>query len=98
MKNRQEESTRIDRFVDENEQSTQTINPQVFKTDVAKARAEIGETINQGNYESLRLLVSVEVPAYVEDIDDAIMTARSLAEKAYDDLANSFGIKRKSVK
>lgn len=38
---------------------------------LARVGAEIGVTINTGNYESLKIAVSVSLPTYVEEIEGA---------------------------
>lgn len=44
-------------------------------------RRAFGVTLNQGNYESSRIDVGVEVPCYVEDLDRADEWARDFCEQ-----------------
>lgn len=52
-----------------------------FKTKPAVVRRSFGVTLNQGNYESARIDVSVEVPCYLEDVELADEYARAFCEK-----------------
>ena len=52
-----------------------------FVTEPAKVTIDRSLTINLGNYESARLGVSVTVPCYVEDVDNAYERARIWVEK-----------------
>lgn len=52
-----------------------------FETEPAKVRVGFGLTINLGNYESARLDVSVEVPCYKEQVDDAYTAAKDWVEQ-----------------
>lgn len=56
-------------FGDE-EESRETIETRRFATDPAYLRVNAGVTKNMGNYESLRLDVSISVPCYKEEVDD----------------------------
>ena len=58
--------------VGEEEESKETISVQKFETDPAYVRVNAGTTKNLGDYESLRVDVSVSVPCYKEEIDDMI--------------------------
>lgn len=51
-----------------------------FKTTPAVVRRGMGLTLNLGNYESARLDVSIEVPCYLEDIENADAFARKWVE------------------
>lgn len=51
-----------------------------FKTKPASVRRSFGVTLNQGNYESARIDVSVEVPCYLEDLALADEFARDFCE------------------
>ena len=52
-----------------------------FKTKPAAVRRSFGVTLNQGNYESARIDVSVEVPCYLEDLALADEYARNFCEE-----------------
>jgi hypothetical protein len=59
------------------EKQTEEIYVQRFEVDPAYVRVNAGVTRNLGNYESLRLDVSITVPCYVEQIQetfDAVST------------------------
>jgi hypothetical protein len=47
----------------------------------AEAMAEVGMTINLGNYESLRITAGVRLPCYPEEIEAAQQRAFELAER-----------------
>jgi hypothetical protein len=51
----------------------------VPKTELAYARFGVSQTINLGNYESLRLEVSVEIPTPSDDVVRAIERAKEIA-------------------
>ena len=52
------------------------------KNDVGFARVGIARTFNLGNYESLRLEVSVEMPTPSGKIEDALVDAKEIAKDA----------------
>jgi hypothetical protein len=52
-----------------------------FATRPAVVRRAFGVTLNQGNYESSRIDVSVEVPCYLEDLERADEFARDFCEQ-----------------
>jgi len=52
-----------------------------FETDTAQVTAEYALTMNLGNYESARISVSVTVPCYKEEIDEAYEFAQAWAEE-----------------
>lgn len=51
-----------------------------FRADPAYVRVGLGVTINLGNFESARCDVGLTLPCYVEEIQDAYVTAWNLAE------------------
>ena len=52
-----------------------------FETEPAYVRVNAGVTKNMGNYESLRLDVSISMPCYVEEIDEVqAIVADSVAD------------------
>lgn len=55
--------------IEGSEVEDQTTEIHKFTTDPAYVRVNAGVTKNLGNYESLRLDVSISRPCYVEDID-----------------------------
>jgi len=52
---------------------------------VAHVRVSNGATINLGNYESLRVDISVEIPCYKEEAPGAIMAASHLIDAYLED-------------
>jgi hypothetical protein len=52
-----------------------------FETEPALVTAEYALTMNLGNYESARISVSVTVPCYKEEIDEAYEFAQAWAEE-----------------
>lgn len=65
----------------ESDPVNETIQVTKFETEPAKVRVGFGLTINMGNYESARLDVSVEVPCYKEQVDDAYERAKDWVEE-----------------
>ncbi len=59
----------------------QTLEVRNFLTEPARVSVDYGLTINLGNYESARIGVSVTVPCYTEEIDDAYAYAVEWATK-----------------
>ena len=49
-----------------------------FFAEPAKVRAEASRTINTGNYESLRIAVGVEMPCYVEEVQEGMQEVSSM--------------------
>jgi hypothetical protein len=69
-------------FGDSAEKVSETeIAVHVFTTAPAEVAFEAGGTINLGNYESARFMVSIRVPCYREDVDAAFQTAKAWVEK-----------------
>ncbi len=56
----------------EDSRTDETIAVRKFETAPAYVRVSAGATKNLGDYESLRVDVSVEVPCYYEEIDSVI--------------------------
>ena len=52
-----------------------------FETEPATVSVDYSLTMNLGNYESARISVSVSVPCYKEEIDEAYEFARAWAEQ-----------------
>lgn len=52
-----------------------------FTAKPAVVRRAFGVTLNQGNYESARIDVQVEVPCYLEDVERADEWARTFCEQ-----------------
>lgn len=68
------------------ERKDETIAVRKFETAPAYVRVSTGATKNLGDYESLRVDVSVEVPCYAEEVDQvledtAIYVSRRLEEE-----------------
>ena len=51
-----------------------------FETAPATVEAEVGMTVNLGNYESLRITAGVRLPCYKEEIEPAYKLAFDLAQ------------------
>lgn len=51
--------------------SDETIEVRNFQTEPARVAVDYGLTINLGNYESARIGVSITVPCYLEEANDA---------------------------
>lgn len=66
-------------FGEENESNV--IKVRQFLTQPAMVGVHLGRTINMGDYESTRVDVVVNVPAYKEEIDEAYKFAYAWAEK-----------------
>jgi hypothetical protein len=60
--------------------SEETLAVHSFVTAPANVSVEMGMTLNLGNYESARVTVSVSVPCYKEEVDDAHAYARKWVE------------------
>lgn len=52
-----------------------------YVTAPATVGVSLGQTINLGNFESVRIDVSVTVPCYREEIEDAYVWAKDFAEE-----------------
>jgi hypothetical protein len=59
----------------------ETIEVTKFETEPAIVHLGFGLTINLGNYESARLDVSISVPCYKEQADDAYAAAKVWVEE-----------------
>lgn len=66
--------------VGEAETKNEELKVSCFVTEPAKVSVGMGLTVNLGNYESARIDVSVVVPCYREEIDDAYAFAHRWAE------------------
>lgn len=62
-------------------ETSEVVEVSQFKTTPAIIHRGYGVTINQGNYESARVDVSVSLPCYVEDLEHADEYARQFVEK-----------------
>lgn len=71
-------------------ESKETISVQKFETDPAYVRVNAGVTKNIGDYESLRVDVSVSVPCYKEEVDDMIPLVGDIAAGHLDEQVNAF--------
>lgn len=58
----------------------ETIEVTKFDTEPAVVHVGFGLTLNLGNYESARLDVSIRVPCYKEQVDDAYAAAKKWVE------------------
>lgn len=70
------------------------IEPKKFETTPAVVRRSYGVTLNQGNYESSRVDVSVEVPCYLQDVALADEWAAKFCEaRLADEIRGLRGVK-----
>lgn len=53
----------------------------VFKTEPARVVVQKGLTMNLGNYESARVTVGLEVPCYVEEVQQIEQVSNEIVEK-----------------
>lgn len=67
------------------EEKRKAIEVRQFSTDPAFVRVAAGVTKNLGNYESLRVDVSLTVPCYVEEIEKVQKRAAELVASMLDD-------------
>lgn len=61
-------------------QNNQDLEIHSFVTEPASVRVSLGMTVNLGNYESARIDVSLTVPCYKEEVEDAFEYAREWVE------------------
>lgn len=52
----------------------------VLGAPMAKVRASNSMTLNLGNFESVKLEVAIELPCYVEELEEAFKTAKKLTD------------------
>jgi hypothetical protein len=57
---------------------------QRFLTETARVSAGMGLTLNLGNFESARIDVSISLPCYCEEVEEAYDYARQWVEKRLD--------------
>jgi len=58
----------------------ETIEVHHFVTEPARVGVSAGTTLNMGNYEAVRLDVSVQVPCYHEEVERAFEWAKAFAK------------------
>lgn len=63
------------------ETKNEELEVRLFATEPAKVTVSNGLTLNLGNYESARLDVSISVPCYREEIDEAYTFAQNWVER-----------------
>jgi hypothetical protein len=64
----------------------------IFETEPAYVRVNGGTTKNLGNFESLRVDVSISVPCYVEDVESTfVAVADDVATKLEEEVAEYMG-------
>ena len=66
-----------------------------FETEPATVNVDYSLTMNLGNYESARISVSVSVPCYKEEIDEAYEFARAWAEQRLESTRDVIDASRK---
>lgn len=57
------------------------VKVKLFATQPAQIKYSIGGTVNIGNFESVRVDVSISVPCYREEIDEVFEASRDWADK-----------------
>lgn len=62
----------------------------VFETTPAYVRASAGVTKNLGDYESLRLDVSITIPCYVEHVEETYQEAATWVSERLDQEINNY--------
>jgi hypothetical protein len=67
------------------EEKRKSLEVRKFETEPAYVRVNAGVTKNLGNYESLRVDVSLTVPCYVEEIEQVQTRTAELVAKMLDD-------------
>jgi hypothetical protein len=76
--------------------SEEVVEVKKFETTPAVVRRGYGLTLNQGNYESARIDVSVEVPCYLADLKRADeFAAKFCEERVRKEVAEARGHKQK---
>jgi len=65
-----------------------------FVTEPAVVGISYGLTVNMGNYESARVDVTLRLPCYAEEVDDAFVSAREWVEQRV--MTEVDGIKKKT--
>jgi hypothetical protein len=75
--------------VGKGEHSDETIKVDRFATTPAQLRIALGRTINLGNFESLRIDVSMTVPCYKEEADAAFEYASNWVKNRISEEAGS---------
>lgn len=71
-------------------QSDEVISVQTFETDPAYVRVNMGATKNIGDYESLRVDVSISVPCYKEEVEDMVPEVADMAADMLQDQIDEF--------
>jgi hypothetical protein len=74
------------KYMGKDESHPKTVEVRKFEVEPAYVRVAAGMTKNMGNYESLRVDVSITMPCYAEEVDKAIpkvadMVAAHLGEE-----------------
>lgn len=64
----------------EERSSEEEIEVRVFRTQPALVRRGVRRTINLGNYESATVEVAVEMPCYLEELEEADAAAKEFVE------------------
>jgi hypothetical protein len=67
--------------VDTPQSDPELLGVHLFQTEPARVAVEMGMTINLGNFESVRISVSLTVPCYSEEKDAAFDYAKKWVEK-----------------
>lgn len=62
-------------------QTEETLSVHRFVTEPARVTVEMGMTVNLGNYEAARISVSLSVPCYLEEHDNAFEYAKTWVNK-----------------
>jgi hypothetical protein len=83
-------TVRVTSVGNEEEESTETLAVQQFETEPAYVRVNAGVTKNVGEYESLRVDVSISAPCYKEEVDDIIPIVGDVVADHLDKQVNLF--------
>lgn len=70
-----------------------TIKVRKFVTEPAYVRVNAGVTKNMGNYESLRLDVSLSVPCYVEEMGEVVEGISGRVSEYLEEELDRYGVK-----
>ena len=71
-------------------ESTEELDVQTFETDPAYVRVNVGTTKSIGEYESLRVDVSISMPCYKEEIETMIPKIADVAAEHLDEQIDLF--------
>lgn len=76
----------------EQEEKAKEISVEQFITDPAFVRVNAGVTKNQGNYESLRIDVSIAYPCYKEQVAEVLPRIAGMVAQYLDEELTNYGM------